>query len=115
MVQMGKRRGMLVILSSPSGAGKTTLTRRLMASPRAESTEKIAAASVEPTIAPSNKPCSQVKPNIHTTNTAMTPAVIATPTVANTMPGPIPTRTVRAWVRIPPSKRMMPSAMQPIR
>ena len=30
MVQMGKRRGMLVILSSPSGAGKTTLTRRLM-------------------------------------------------------------------------------------
>ena len=27
---MGKRRGMLVILSSPSGAGKTTLTRRLM-------------------------------------------------------------------------------------
>ncbi len=30
MVQMAKRRGMLVILSSPSGAGKTTLTRRLM-------------------------------------------------------------------------------------
>ena len=27
---MAKRRGMLVILSSPSGAGKTTLTRRLM-------------------------------------------------------------------------------------
>ena len=30
MGPMGKRRGMLVILSSPSGAGKTTLTRRLM-------------------------------------------------------------------------------------
>ncbi len=30
MAQIGKRRGMLVILSSPSGAGKTTLTRRLM-------------------------------------------------------------------------------------
>jgi guanylate kinase len=27
---MGKRRGLLLILSSPSGAGKTTLTRRLM-------------------------------------------------------------------------------------
>ena len=27
----GKRRGLLLILSSPSGAGKTTLTRRLMA------------------------------------------------------------------------------------
>ena len=28
--EMGKRRGLLLILSSPSGAGKTTLTRRLM-------------------------------------------------------------------------------------
>ena len=27
---MTKRRGLLLILSSPSGAGKTTLTRRLM-------------------------------------------------------------------------------------
>ena len=30
MDQIGKRRGLLLILSSPSGAGKTTLTRRLM-------------------------------------------------------------------------------------
>ena len=30
MDEMGKRRGLLLILSSPSGAGKTTLTRRLM-------------------------------------------------------------------------------------
>ena len=30
MTATAKRRGMLVILSSPSGAGKTTLTRRLM-------------------------------------------------------------------------------------
>jgi len=30
MAEPGRRRGMLVILSSPSGAGKTTLARRLM-------------------------------------------------------------------------------------
>ena len=99
----------------PDSISSVALTRRLSASPRALKTENTAAASVEPTIAPSSMPCSQLNPNSHTAKAAITIAVAATPTVASTMPGPMPTRTVCACVRMPPSKRMMPSAIEPMR
>ncbi|MNT02271.1 hypothetical protein D3C72_1367610 [compost metagenome] len=79
------------------------------------SIENTAAASVEPTMAPSSSPSRQSMPSSHAANTPTSAAVTSTPTVASDSDGLSATRKVAKRVRSPPSSRMIASARLPTR
>ncbi len=68
------------------------------------------AASVEPTIAPISKPCSNGKSKSQAAASPVKPEVIATPRVASENAGFSATRKVAVRVRMPPSSRIIASA-----
>jgi hypothetical protein len=85
----------------------------LSVTPERVSRAKTAAASVEPTMAPSSKAVRQSRPTNQTAATAVMPAQTTTPTVASSEAGRSPVRKVAYAVRNPPSSRITASARLP--
>ena len=98
----------------PDSISKVALTRSFRLTPLPLSIEKTAAASVDPTIAPTNKPSKIERLNIHMASRPVNPEVINTPPVASTKAGRKPTLKVFMRVRIPPSSKITASAKLPI-
>ncbi|MNL04994.1 hypothetical protein D3C87_1255740 [compost metagenome] len=99
----------------PDSISSTLATRSLSRMPLPLSSENTAAASVEPTMAPSSRPSFQSMPSIHAANSPTSTAVMPTPTVASDSDGRSATRKVAKRVRSPPSSRITASAILPTR
>ncbi|VTO09214.1 Uncharacterised protein [Klebsiella pneumoniae] len=92
----------------PDSISSVEPTRSL--SPLPPSSEKTAAASVEPTMAPISRPSIRSSLNNQAAIIPVSAEVISTPTVASDSAGHSATRKELAWVRIPPSSRITASA-----
>ncbi|CAH0307602.1 hypothetical protein SRABI106_03945 [Rahnella aquatilis] len=92
----------------PDSISSVALTRSFR--PLPPISEKTAAASVEPIIAPISKPCIRLILNNHAAASPVRPAVIRTPTVASDSAGHRATRKEEARVRMPPSSKITASA-----
>ena len=97
----------------PDSSSSRGLSRPVRAMLLERSTAKIAAASVEETMAPSSRPSSQAKPSTAVANHPTRTAVSATPSVASARAGQRTGRTLSQWVSKPPAKRMKVSATTP--
>ncbi len=89
-------------------------TRSWSVAPAFRRSAKTAAASVEPTIAPTSIPCSHCRPSTQAANAPVRPAVTTTPSVARLAAGQAEIRKVSRRVRIPPSKMMTARASVPM-
>ena len=92
----------------PDSISRVEPTRSL--SPLPLSRLNTTAASVEPTMAPINSPCSSGRSNSQAAASPVNPEVIATPRVARENAGFSATRKVAVRVRMPPSSRITASA-----
>ena len=99
----------------PDSISSTLATRSVSRTPLPLSREKTAAASVEPTMAPSNSPSFQSIPSNQEANAPTSTAVMTTPSVARDKDGRSATRKVARRVRNPPSSRITASAILPTR
>ena len=97
----------------PDSISSVAATRSLSRTPQDLSRENTAAASVEPTIAPSNRAIGQLSPSSHMAARPVRPADSNTPSVASIRDGLSPVRKVAKSVRSPPSTRMTARAMLP--
>lgn len=89
------------------------ISRRWM--PPTRRRKNTAAASVEPTMAPSSSPSAIRQSKKTWAARPMTPAVRPTPSVARTRAGAAARRNVLKRVRKPESKRMIARAMEPMK
>lgn len=96
---------------TPDSASRVTAGRRRR--PVVRRVEKTAAASVEPTTAPSSSDFSADRSNSTYAAAADTPAVMKTPTVPSESAGTSTERICRHSALSPPSKRMIASPMMP--
>ena len=97
----------------PDSISSVAATRSLSRTPEDLSKEKTAAASVEPTIAPSSIAQYQSKPSKKWAATPVMPALSTTPKEAKVKAGRKPVRKVLNSVRKPPSSKMTASATLP--
>ena len=98
----------------PDSTSSVASTRSFSRSPPPPSSANTAAASVDPTIAPSSSPYRQSSPSSATAIAPTADAVMRTPRVASVSAGPATIRSVPNRVRSPPSSRMTASARLPI-
>ncbi|CSB43100.1 Uncharacterised protein [Vibrio cholerae] len=92
----------------PDSISKVAPTRSLRLRPL--SRENTAAASVEPTIAPTKTPCNRLRLNSHIASKPVSKVVTATPKVARETEGQNATRKLATRVRIPPSSKIIARA-----
>ena len=97
----------------PDSISKVAATRSLSFTPDDLSNEKTAAASVEPTIAPSSSASGQLRSNSHHAAAPVTPVHRITPPVASSIAGRSPVRKVVMSVRKPPSNKITAKATLP--
>ena len=90
----------------PDSISSVVDTRSLSSTPEDFSRENTAAASVEPTIDPSNNDSGQLSPSNQCAAAPVMPAHTTTPTVASHMAGFRPMRKVAKSVRSPPSSKI---------
>jgi hypothetical protein len=81
--------------------------------PWLRSSEKTATASVEPTMAPTSKPCMRLRSSAQAAMAPVMAAVTTTPSVASDRAGLKPRAKLATRVRRPPSKRITARAMLP--
>src|SRR5699024_1256138 len=98
---------------APDSNSSVAWTRSFNLTPPLRNSENTAAASVEPTIAASNKPKRQSTSSSHVTNTPSIMTVASTPQVASVMAGFKPTRNDLTEVRNPPSNKIQARAACP--
>ena len=98
----------------PDSSSRVAPTRRFSWMPLDRRMEKTAAASVDETMAPRSRACSQGRPSSRA-KAPTSPAVASTPAVASAPAGARATRKDAAGVLSPPSKRMRASATVPSR
>ena len=99
----------------PDSISSVAPTRCFRFNPLPCSSENTAAASVEPTMAPSSRPCSQCSSSSQAVSAPVSAALISTPRLARDTAGHSPTRKFSTRVRMPPSSRMIANARLPIR
>lgn len=97
---------------SPDSPSSVCASLRVSVEPR--SSAKIAAPSVEDTVAPSSSPYVAEKPNRAAAERPTITAVMAVPAVANAVAAPSTGRRCRSPLVRPPSNRISPSEMTPI-
>jgi hypothetical protein len=98
---------------TPDSISSVAATRSFSVTPERVSSANTAAASVEPTMAPSSIAVPQSRPRNSMLARPVSAAHSSTPTVASTEAGFSPVRKVEKAVRNPPSSRMMASAKFP--
>ena len=97
----------------PDSISSVAATRSFSVMPVRVSKANTAAASVEPTIAPSSPAVRQSRSSSSMAASAVTPAHTTTPAVASHIAGRRPVRKVEMEVRSPPSSRMTAKARLP--
>ena len=98
---------------TPDSISSVAATRSLSATPDRVSNANTAAASVEPTMAPSSHAVPQSSPSSSTAAAAVMPAPSNTPTEASIEAGRSPVRNLENEVRKPPSSRITARATLP--
>ena len=97
----------------PDSISRVAATRSFRRTPDDLRSENTAAASVEPTMAPSNSAICQFRPSSQCAATPVMAALMSTPSVASHSEGFRPVRKVLWWVRNPPSSRITARATLP--
>ena len=98
----------------PLSTSRVSESRRGSRRPLVRRMENTAAASVEPTMAPSSRPCSSGMSSTRAAARPVRPEVRATPRVARLKAGRQTARTECIEVRRPPSNRMSARATLPM-
>jgi hypothetical protein len=97
----------------PDSISSVAATRSLSCTPEDLSSENTAAASVEPTMAPTSKASGQGKSSSQYAAAPVMAVHSTTPSVASKSAGRKPVRKVPIWVRKPPSSKITASATLP--